>query len=65
MENTTVTIGDLMVLRSAIDLASTRGAFRANEMSTIGATFDRLTAFLEEFESQQSTEETATEITGE
>lgn len=61
MENTTITIADLMVMRAAIDLAATRGAYQAADMSAIGTVFDKLSAFLEEFEAQQSATETATE----
>lgn len=50
-----------MVMRAAIDLAATRGAYQAADMSAIGTVFDKLSAFLEEFEAQQSATETATE----
>ena len=56
MENTTenqitvtnqITIADLNLLKNVVDVASSRGAFRASEMQDIGAVYNRLTAFLE------------------
>ena len=41
-----LTITDLANTRSIIELASRRGAFVANELSAVGATFDKLNAFL-------------------
>lgn len=41
-----LSIADLKNLATIIDVASTRGAFRANEMATVGAIFNKLSAFL-------------------
>ncbi len=41
-----LTVQDLGVLRSIIDVASQRGAFRANEMEAVGKTFNKLDSFL-------------------
>ena len=41
-----LTIQDLGNLRAIIDVASQRGAFRATEMSAVGATFNKLNDFL-------------------
>ena len=46
MENTQLTINDLATIRNIIDLAVTRGAFRAGEVRVVGETFERLEAFL-------------------
>ena len=51
MENTTtnptqITIADLSAIRSIIDVAATRGAFRANELTQVGVVYDKLSAFL-------------------
>ena len=46
MENTQITIADLDMIKNIIDLASTRGAFRAAEMKQVGEVYDKLTAFL-------------------
>jgi hypothetical protein len=47
MENIILTITDLATLRNIVDLASTRGAFRANELREVGEVFDRLNQFVE------------------
>ena len=75
MENTTenpitvttqITIADLNLLKNIVDLASTRGAFRASEMQEIGAVFNRLNAFLEDVVSQAQAESaTPTDSQGE
>ena len=46
--NTSVnlTVEDLTRIRSYLDLACTRGAFRAIEMKDVGESFARLDAFL-------------------
>ena len=38
---------DLAAMRSIIDVASTRGAFRAAEMEAVGKVFNKLNTFLE------------------
>lgn len=49
-----VNIQDLQVLRSCIQLASSRGAFKAEEMQTVGTAFNRLNAFLQHVETPQN-----------
>ena len=44
--STDLSIADLKNLATIIDVASTRGAFRANEMATVGAMYNKLQAFL-------------------
>jgi hypothetical protein len=39
-------ITDLANLRSVVEVATRRGAFAANEMSAVGATYDKINAFL-------------------
>ena len=47
MENTTqITVADLDALRSIVDTAASRGAFRGAELAQVGAVYDKLTAFL-------------------
>ena len=46
MDDTQITIADLDMIKNVIDLASTRGAFRAAEMKQVGEVYDKLTAFL-------------------
>jgi hypothetical protein len=49
MENepTQLSITDLAVLKNIIDLACSRGAFRAPEMKAVGEVYDKLSAFLD------------------
>lgn len=42
----TLTINDLHALRSIIEVASTRNAFKPAEFSAVGATYDKLSAFI-------------------
>lgn len=41
-----LTVQDLQALKSIIDVASQRGAFRPNEMMTVGQTYSKLEQFL-------------------
>jgi len=41
-----LTVTDLQALKSIIDVASQRGAFKPNEMMTVGQTYNKLEAFL-------------------
>lgn len=53
-----LSVTDLAILKNIIDLACSRGAFRANEMRQVGDVYDRLSAFLDDLvataEAQQS-----------
>ncbi len=42
-----ITVADLNGLKEVIDLACTRGAFRANEMQQVGELYTKLSNFLE------------------
>lgn len=44
---TDLNISDLVALKSIIEIASQRGAFKANELEAVGKTFNRLNNFLE------------------
>ena len=44
--NTQITISDLATIKELIDLACTRGAFRGEEMTSVGEVYDKLTGFL-------------------
>jgi len=63
MENN-ITIADLNLLKNIIDLASTRGAFRAGEMKQVGEVYDKLTAFLDAVVAQASAQEDQSEPAG-
>ena len=43
---TALTIADLKNLATILDVASTRGAFKANEMAGVGFLYNKLQAFL-------------------
>lgn len=43
---TQLQLSDLLLCAQAIQLASQRGAFRAEEFTQIGGVFDRITTFL-------------------
>ena len=66
MENASLTLADMASLKNLIEAATARGAFRANEMSTVGGIYDKLDAFLTatqaqlaaQAEAQQSAEPT-------
>lgn len=52
-DQTELTINDLNLLKSIIDLASSRGAFKAGqEMVAVGQTYAKLAAFLEAVQKQ-------------
>ena len=40
-------ISDLVALKSIVEVASQRGAFKAQELEAVGKTFNKLTTFLE------------------
>ena len=42
-----LTVQDLVTLRSCIELGSQRGAWRANELTAVGAVYEKLSAFLQ------------------
>lgn len=42
-----LTISDLAAMKTIIDIASSRGAFKPNEMMAVGQTYNKLTAFLD------------------
>jgi hypothetical protein len=47
MENVQLTIADLASLKNLLEAAANRGAFRANEMSSVGFVYDKLSKFVE------------------
>jgi D-alanyl-D-alanine carboxypeptidase len=42
-----LTVQDLQALKSIIDVSTQRGAFKANELAVVGATYNKLEAFLQ------------------
>jgi hypothetical protein len=45
--NTDLNISDLVALKSILEVASQRGAFKAAELEAVGKTFNKLNTFLE------------------
>ena len=45
-------LNDLNAMKIIIDIASSRGAFKPNEMSVVGQTYNKLTAFLDQVAKQ-------------
>lgn len=58
-----LTINDLNAMKAIIDIASSRGAFKPNEMVAVGQTYNKLSAFLEAV-SKQAEAQKATTQTG-
>lgn len=59
MENTnqtppSLTLNDLAVLRNVIEVAISRGTFKADEITVVGQTYDKLKAWLDSIAAQQS-----------
>lgn len=50
-----LTITDLVAMKSIIDTASQRGAFKPNEMVVVGQTYNKLVAFLDSVKQQGET----------
>lgn len=57
--NPDLSITDLQNLRAVIDVASTRGAFKAAEMAAVGTVFNKLDAFLNAVSAQASAQQAA------
>jgi hypothetical protein len=47
-----LTITDLINLQETVEIACTRGAFRADEMKKVGTVYDQLSAFLAALKAQ-------------
>ena len=54
---TALSIGDLKNLSSIIDVASSRGAFKAGEMAGVGFLYNKLSAFLAKVTPEQKPED--------
>ena len=65
-----LTVQDLANLRNIIDVASQRGAFKTTEFTVVGATYSKLSNFInaiapQEEATAEATEEEAVEAAGE
>jgi len=52
-EGAELTVQDLAAIKQIIDVASQRGAFKPNEMLTVGTTYNKLESFLNAITAQQ------------
>jgi hypothetical protein len=48
-----LTVNDLTAIKQIIDVASSRGAFKPNEMAVVGTTYNKLEQFLAAVSAQQ------------
>jgi hypothetical protein len=51
--STDLNISDLVALKSIVEVASQRGAFKATELEAVGKTFNKLNTFLESVASKK------------
>jgi hypothetical protein len=58
-QNADLSINDLNAMKAIIDIASSRGAFKPNEMVTIGQTYIKLTNFLDQVQKQAEAQKAA------
>jgi hypothetical protein len=56
-----LTVTDLQNIRAVIDIAATRGAFKAQEMAAVGTVFNKLDVFLAAVVPAQQAEQAAQE----
>lgn len=56
-----LTVNDLIVIKNVFDVCSTRGAFKAEELQTVGAVYTKLANFLNTIMPKQPEGETAEE----
>jgi hypothetical protein len=48
MEDIQLTVADMASIKSLLEAACNRGAFKAHEMSGVGVVYDKLSKFLEQ-----------------
>jgi hypothetical protein len=63
-QNNDLTINDLQAMKVIIDIASSRGAFKPNEMVAVGQTYAKLETFLETVAKQAEAQKAAAPATG-
>ena len=64
-ETLQLTIQDLALMKDFISMACDRGAYKANEMSTVGQTYDKLATFLNAAIAQAEAQAAETQQQGE
>jgi hypothetical protein len=58
-ESADLNINDLNAMKVIIDIASSRGAFKPNEMVAVGQTYTKLTNFLDQVAKQAEAQKAA------
>lgn len=56
-------LNDLAAIRNLIEVVTQRGAFKANELSSVGVLFDKLSAFLNAAQAQSQAQQQPQEPT--
>ena len=57
IEQPQLKITDIATLKQIVEVASSRGAFRAEELSQVGEVYDRVSAWLEAMTQDEATED--------
>jgi hypothetical protein len=57
--NPDLTISDLAAIKNLIDVVTTRGAFKGEELSSVGVLYDKLNKFLTAVQAQAQQQQTA------
>lgn len=60
-EPESINLNDLAMLAQVVELASSRGAFRAEELTAVGKLYDKLRGFLTAVQEQQQAAQQAEE----
>jgi len=55
-QDVNLTVADLRNLRTILDIASSRGAFRGNELKPVGEAYDKLDAFVKAVDAKAQAE---------
>lgn len=58
-EPESINLNDLAMLAQVVELASSRGAFRAEELTAVGKLYDKLRGFLTAVQQQQAAQDDA------
>lgn len=61
-DNVNITLNDLLLVRNIINVASRRGAFSAEEFSTIGTVYNKVDGFLKVHLKKMQDEETGENV---
>lgn len=61
--DTNITINDIIMMVNIIDACSERGAFKGNELASVGTLRDKLANFVRENQPAEPAEKVATETT--